>query len=344
MESTIKEGYIKNKSLLLNISKPSFIDEINCTLIAKNLSSNIKLKCEIYNLSQEKRITDGIFINGIIKNNIVDEYFITDNNEYIKINDLYGEKFKFLECPRNFEILHCKELNITERKCLECHKNYYLNKNQNECLTCSQMNEGCSSCNNNGSCSECLEGFIKNGSKCEYEDGVECKIFKEIDSKCEKCSKSGFCLKCEKGFYLSGIDKDSKCIRCLSTCEECKSINKCTKCNDGLILNNGSCDSCLLHIDGCEQCSKINKCDKCYNNNLLNYKLNGNLCVNQNKEKNEIQTKLQFKSFDGYQNENNKINFKAHFLLLNNILYNSKLFLSISMQKKNIISEIEIDI
>ena len=346
MESTIKEGYIKNKSLILNISKPSFIDEINCTLITKNLSSNIKLKCEIYNLSQEKRITDGIFINGIIKNNIFDEYFITDNNEYIKINDLYGEKFKFLECPQKFEILHCKNLNITERKCLECNKNYYLNKNQNECLTCSQLNEGCSSCNNNGSCTECLEGFKKNGNQCMRKDeeteevkyGPECKTFKGIDSKCEKCSNSGFCLKCEKGFYLTGIDKDSKCIKCLSTCEECESINKCTKCNDGLLLNNGSCDSCLLYIDGCEKCSGIGKCDKCYNNNLLNYKLNNNLCTKQNVEKKEIITKLKFERFDGYQNEDNKINFKAHFLLLNNILYNSKLFLSIIIQKKNIIS------
>ena len=344
MESTIKEGYIKNESLILNISKPSFINEINCTLIKKNLNSNIKLKCEIYNLSQEERITDGIFINGIIKNNIFDEYFLTDYNEYIKINDLYGEKFKFIECPQNFEILFCKELNKTERKCLECQNNYYLNENQNKCLTCSQLNKGCSSCNKNGSCIECLEGFNKNGSECMKKDkeceenkyGPECKTCKEIDSNCQNCSNSGFCLKCEKGFYLSGIKKDRKCIKCLSTCEECESINKCIKCNDGLLLNNGLCGSCLLYIDGCEQCSEIGKCDKCYNNNLLNYKLHNNSCIKQNEEKKEIQTKLKFERFDGYQKEDKTVNFKAHFLLLNNILFNSKLFLSIIIQKKNI--------
>jgi len=344
MESTIKEGNIKNDSLILNISKPSFIDEIICTLIAKNLSSKIKLKCEINNLSQEKRITDGIFINGVRKRNIFDEYLITDNNEYIKILDLYGEKFKLLECPQNFEIIHCKELNKTERKCLECQKNYYLNENQSECLTCSQLNEGCSSCNNNGSCEECLEGFNKNGNKCIKKDegceknkyGPDCKTCKEIDSNCEICSNSGFCLKCEKGFYLSGIDKDSKCIKCLSTCEECESIDKCTKCNDRLILNNGSCGSCLSYIDGCEKCSEINKCDKCYNNNLLNYKLNNSgLCEKQNGEKKEFQAKLNFERLDGYQNKDNIINFKTHFLLLNDILYNSKLYLAIILQKKN---------
>jgi len=226
MESTIKEGYIKNESLILNISKPKFIDEINCNLIRRNLSSNIKAKCEINNLSQDKRIMDGIFINGIRKNSIFDEYFITDNNEYIKINDLYGAKFKFLECPLNFEILHCKEIDKIERKCQKCHKNYYLNENQNECLTCSQLHDGCSSCNSNGTCIECLKRFNINGTECLKNDeecdknkyGPDCKTCKEIDSNCEKCSKSGFCLKCEKGYYLSGIDEDSKCIKCLSTC------------------------------------------------------------------------------------------------------------------------------
>lgn len=344
MESTIKKGYIINNSLILNISKPSFIDEINCTLTTKNLSSNIKLKCEINDLSQQKRITDGIFINGIRKNNIFDEYFITDNNEYININDLYGEKFKLLECPQNFEIKHCKELNKTERKCLKCFNNYYLNENKDECLTCSQLNEGCSSCNNDGSCIECLEGFIINGIKCLKTDkeckqdkyGPECKTCQEIEPNCEICSSSGFCLKCTKEYYLSGIDKDSKCIKCLSTCEECESINKCTKCNDGLLLHNGSCDSCLLYIDGCEKCSEIDKCDKCLDNSLLNYKLINNICIKENEEKTKVQAKLKFERFDNYQKEDNKIHFKTHFLLLDNILYNSKLFLSANIQKKNI--------
>ena len=209
---------------------------------------------------RDKRITDGIFINGIKKEKLFfDEYFLTDNNKYLKINGLYGAKFKFLECPLNFEIMHCKELNINERKCLKCHKNYFLNESKNECLTCSQLHEGCSSCDNNDNCVKCLKGFNLNGTKCmknnqeckQDQFGPECKTCKEIDSNCQKCSKSGFCLKCEKGYYLSGIDEDSKCIKCLSTCQECESIDKCIKCNDGLFLNKGSCDSCLLYIDGC---------------------------------------------------------------------------------------------
>ena len=346
MESTIKKGYIKNESLILNISKPYFIDEINCNLTTRNLSSNIKAICKINDLSQDKRITDGIFINGIRKNNIFDEYFITNNNEYIKINDLYGAKFKFVECPQNFEIIHCKELNKTERKCYKCHKNYYLTENQTECLTCSQLNEGCSSCNNNGSCAECLEGFNKNGSECvinngeckDDEYGPKCKTCLEIDSNCKKCSKSGFCLECNNGYYLSGIDEDSKCIKCLSTCEECESINKCTKCNDGLLLNNGSCDSCLLYIDGCKECSEIDKCNECYNSSLLNYILNNNKCEKQKEDKKDDKTKLKFERFDSYQKEDNKVHFKPHFLLLDNILFNTKLFLSIIIQMKKILT------
>ena len=349
MNSTIKKGSIKNDSLALNISKPNFIDKINCSLASKNLSSNVILKCEINNLSQENRIIDGIFINGIRKDHIFfDEYFITDNNQYIKINDLYGAKFNFLECPQDFEIAHCKELNKAERKCLKCHKNYYLNENKDECLTCSQLNEGCSSCNNDGICKKCLTGFNINEDKCEIKDkeceqgkyGPECKTCEEIDSNCEKCSKSGFCLKCAKGYYLSGIDEDSKCIKCLSTCKECESINKCTKCNDGLLLNSGSCDSCLLYIDGCEKCTEIDKCNKCYNTSLLNYILNNNkLCEKQKKEdKKNDKTKLKFERFDSYQKEDNILHFKSHFLLLDNILFNTKLFISIIIQMKKIIT------
>ena len=343
MKSSITKGNIKNQSLLLNISRPNFLDEISCIITNSNLSQNIVLKCGANDLSQDKRITDGIFINGIKRNNIFDEYFVTEDNEYLKISDLYGAKFKFFECPRKFEIIHCKELNISERTCNKCHRNYYLNENENQCLTCSQLNEGCFSCEEDGNCTKCLDGFEKNGSEClikkecgENEYGPECKECKSIDPNCQECSLSGFCLVCKKGYYLSGIDKESKCIKCLSTCQECESMNKCTKCNEGLLLNNGSCDSCLLHIDGCKECSQIDKCQKCYESKFLNYKLNeSNLCEKEKEEKSNAKTNLKLERFDNYIKEDNKAFFKIHFLLLDNILYNTKLFLLANLNMKN---------
>ena len=346
MESSIKKGNIQNQSIILNISRPNFIDEIKCIIINSNLNQSIILICEISDLNQEKRLTDGIFINGVKKSNIFDEYFITEDNEYIKISDLYGAKFNFLECPTLFDIIHCKELNISERQCIKCHRNYYLNEDENQCLTCSQLNTGCSSCDGDGNCTKCLDGFQRNESESECiiekncgedEYGPECKKCNKIDPNCIECSKSGFCLVCDKGYYLSGIDKDSKCIKCLPTCQECESMNKCTKCNEGLLLNNGSCDSCLLYIDGCEKCSQIDRCQKCYNNKLLNYKLNNsNLCEKEKEENNNAKTNLKLERFDNYIKEDNKVNFKLHFLLLDNILYNTKLFLFTNLKMRNI--------
>ena len=81
----------------------------------------------------------------------------------------------------------------------------------------------------------------------------------------------------KKGYYLSGIDSNSKCLKCLSTCEECESLNVCTKCKEGLILNKDSCVTCLSLNEGCEECSQINnKCKKCYNNKMLKYELTNN--------------------------------------------------------------------
>jgi hypothetical protein len=114
-------------------------------------------------------------------------------------------------------------------------------------------------------------------------------------------------------------------------------MNKCTKCNEGLLLNNGSCDSCLLYIDGCEKCSQIDKCQKCYSSRLLNYKLNNShLCEKGKDEKNNGKANLKLERFDNYIKEDNKVYFKLHFLLLDNILYNTKLFLSTNLKMRNI--------
>ena len=143
-------------------------------------------------------------------------------------------------------------------------------------------------------------------------------------------------MKCKKGYYLSGYDNNSKCVKCLSTCEECESLNICTKCKDGLILNKDSCATCLSIYEGCEKCS--DKCDKCYNNKIFKYELNNDYkCIKKEEENNKnkiIQTNLKFERFDSYEKEDNKVNFKPHFILLDNFLYNTTLHLTIIIQIK----------
>jgi len=346
MNSNLKEGTLINKTILLNISQPSSVDLAKCYLKNINLNTNIKLNCYIYNLNQEKRITNGFNIDGIIKNNITDEYLITNNNEYINLIDFKEIKFTNLECPKVFEIKHCKNINKNEKICKNCYKNYYLNNN--ECLTCSQLNEGCSSCNGNGKCIKCLNGFELKGNNCvkkvscsKGRYGSECKKCEELNSNCDECNNSGYCTKCEKGYYLTGIDNNSKCVKCLSTCEECESLNKCTKCKDELFLNNGSCVTCLSLNEGCEKCSKSGKCTQCYNNNLFQYKIKNDKCTKIEEDKKEKKEKkeknknnLKFERFDGYEQEDDKVHFKPHFILLDNYLYNTALHITIIIQIK----------
>ena len=293
MESSFKQGYLRSKTILLNISEPYKINPAICYLQNNNLNSTIKFQCNVYNLTQENRITNGIKIGGIYKRNITDEYLVTGDNIYIKLIDLDTIEFPFIECPKLFEINHCKNTNITAKKCEKCYLNYYKYLNNSECITCSQLNEGCDSCYSSGKCNKCIIGFdLKENNclkktECETDRyGRECKKCDELNQNCNECNKSGYCKRCKKGYYLTGIDSNSKCVKCISTCEECDSFNKCTKCSDGLILDNeANCVSCFSLNEGCEKCNKNGKCTKCYNNKNLLYEIKNDICVKKEEEK-----------------------------------------------------------
>ena len=355
MESSLKNGKLQNKTISLEIDSSSPINTTICYLTDVNLDSNIILNCYIDNLDQDNRIENGINIRGIIKNNnnITDEYLITESNEYIKLINFKEIQFPNIECPLDFDIMHCKKVDKMEKICEECHKNYYLkDDNNNVCLTCSQLNEGCISCELSGNCTRCIEGYelkedqgkceIKQESECQNGGyGSDCKTCEQINPNCAECNKVGYCQKCQDGYYLSGIDNNSKCIKCLSTCEICDSLNKCKKCKKGFILNNGICASCLSLNEGCEECSeKFNKCNKCYNNALLKYELKENKCIQKLEEKKEEKpkTNLKFERFDGYEKEDDKVHFKPHFILLDNYLYNTKLVMTVMMTIKKMTS------
>ena len=355
MEPSFKQGYLRSKAIFLNITEPYKIGPAICYLKNDNLNSTVKFKCNIYNLTQENRITNGIKIGGIYKKNITDEYLVTRDNIYIKLIDLDKIIFPFIECPKLFEINRCKNTNITAKKCEKCYLNYYQYLNNSECITCSQLNEGCDSCYLSGKCNKCIKGFDLKENNClkktECEPdryGPECKKCEELNQNCDECNKSGYCKRCKKGYYLTGIDINSKCVKCISTCEECDSLNKCTKCSDGLILDNeANCVSCFSLNEGCEKCNKNGKCTKCYNNKNFLYEIKNDKCVKKEEEKNEKQkekeekkeskTNLKFERIDGFEKEDDKVHFKSHFILLDNYLFNSIFHITVIIQVKIII-------
>ena len=79
------------------------------------------------------------------------------------------------------------------------------------------------------------------------------KNCEELNINCLEYNKSGYCKKCKKGYYLSGIDNNSNCAKCLLICEEYVLLNIWTKWKDRLILNKDSCITCLSVNEGCEE-------------------------------------------------------------------------------------------
>ena len=119
------------------------------------------------------------------------------------------------------EIKHC--FIITSNTCSKCHDNYYPNSNKSLCLTCSQLNNGCKSCYDDGVCQSCPDNFTKqetNGNiSCEnkcldknFSNGTLCQTCEELNSNCLECDNGGYCTKCKDNFILTGEDNKAKCI------------------------------------------------------------------------------------------------------------------------------------
>ena len=212
--------------------------------------------------------------------------------------------------------------------CSKCYNNYYVDGS--ECKTCSQINEGCNSCNSKKECKECKNGYELNNNTCNKVQTLTCS---ELNPHCELCDNSNSCTNCSSGYYLAIVNNNPECVKCLSTCEECESLNKCTKCKEGMILKDGECVSCFSEILGCEKCYQNGNCYKCYKNDTFKYKLNDSKCILEEGKDiiNNNEINLKFQRIDSYEQEDNKIYFRPHFILLNNFIFNSKLHLKIKL-------------
>ena len=132
---------------------------------------------------------------------------------------------------------------------------------------------------------------------------------------------------CEHDEFLNA---DNECNKCFSLCEKCDSFDNCTKCKNDINYfiqkkAPNRCISCFSQYEGCETCNQ-NECTKCYNNSIFQFVLRNGKCETE-QDYNNKEINLKYKQFDGYKKIDNKIYFNCHFVLLNNYLYDAKLYL-----------------
>jgi hypothetical protein len=82
-------------------------------------------------------------------------------------------------------------------------------------------------------------------------------------------------------------------------------------------------------------------CDKCYDNNFFKYTLSNNKCSNNNGINNKnTKTKFIYERIDGYIKKEQTINFKIHFILLNNYLSGAILDITAKITRNNLLRDI----
>jgi hypothetical protein len=177
-------------------------------------------------------------------------------------------------------------------------KGYY-GLRDGSCVACPA---GCRSCDGDGKCVSCIEGYYVRNSACVKCDEnvsrcdssgvtISCNIGFTLDSKSKRCvkdtnlpancafySKPGVCESCATGFGLDA--KTKKCKPCRSDCKFCgDDVSKCNVCETGYgDAGDGSCRKCpenslycgsgfLRCKEGYHANTKKNICQKCKDNN-----------------------------------------------------------------------------
>jgi hypothetical protein len=137
-------------------------------------------------------------------------------------------------------------------KCLKCKKGYYPKGKG-----CAKCEDSCSSCEENGKCVDCVDGYYL-----DLEYGKCLQVFEPEN--CETKDDKGLCAKCKKGY---GFDRFRKCVKCDASCKECsENADKCTACKDTFFLQNEKCVACSTR--GCDLCDE-QQCFSCLPNSYL---------------------------------------------------------------------------
>ena len=180
-------------------------------------------------------------------------------------------------CIQIQTVSHCTEYDIQSLNCTTCESGYYINPNENNCMECE--NEHCLSCQSNGECDKCVDGYyLENG------DCLQCL------SPCETCTgkESTKCLSCKKGYYFNETSKS--CHQCSSDCLDCTDLSHCTICIDGYYSNESyECLSCsTLNGMNCKTCSN-RECFSCENGKeLVTIQISHDKSIDNSNEKETI--------------------------------------------------------
>lgn len=193
------------------------------------------------------------------------------------------EDYQCTKCPNGFidqiqdETKHycisCDPNCITcenSEKCSQCKEGYFKNGN-GKCIKC---HSSCQNCNGETSshCTQCKEGFFLSGKECT-----------ECDTKCKACEGTkDNCTKCREGQY---IDHSNSCSNCAENCKACNSPTDCTTCIDGFLLDrNGICVTCGADLH-CKKCrfvssySSNKECLECADDSYVSHMYQDNTVV-----------------------------------------------------------------
>ncbi|KAL4468966.1 hypothetical protein ABPG73_019734 [Tetrahymena malaccensis] len=130
-------------------------------------------------------------------------------------------------------------------ECSECLPGYFYNPQSQICeLSCPQ---GCSSCSQNKSCTQCLQGFTQKTNP--------------INSALQYCQKN-----CQQGQYNYLTDNNTmaqECRSCINNCLSCTSFDDCNNCQSGYGYSSQK-KQCIC-TEGCSNCDQYISCTQCNN-------------------------------------------------------------------------------
>ncbi|EGR30395.1 hypothetical protein IMG5_133130, partial [Ichthyophthirius multifiliis] len=146
---------------------------------------------------------------------------------------------------------------------------------------------GCSSCINAISCTNCIQGYYLDNSICVQNCPIG-KYKNDINRNCT--SQNVSCIQeCPIGKFKN--DSDRTCTLCNNSCSSCTSLNQCQSCNQGFYLDNSVCvqecsvgkfknnsdRTCTSCDNSCSSCTSLNICQSCNQG----FYLDNTICVQE---------------------------------------------------------------
>ncbi|EAR96186.2 REJ domain protein (macronuclear) [Tetrahymena thermophila SB210] len=198
-----------------------------------------------------------------------------------------------------------------KNQCIKCQNNYYISeKLNNYCdpncdLTsgqfidysnpdqkyCKNCISNCKSCNNNTSCTTCIDNYYVSENTCSPCDNSCKQCLGPGVNQCTICRQSGYFIQpdnnntcvqsCDQnnGYYIDKLTNPSQqyCRKCLLSCKTCSNGNSCSTCFDKNFLD--SSNQCQPCDSSCQTCSgpQNTKCIICRSG--LHWQLSTSLCV-----------------------------------------------------------------